>query len=205
MPYSAPALEHDLWLRSRRVRSDRSQALNLRLLVLLVATASVFGFSASILRSHVLQPTLAPTGPAPTGTSPPPDEQRYLAALRPIHSQLELNVVQMGLGAAVYRANEIDRAELREHLEDGLAAYRQAEQRMQVLQPPPSLRAPHEGYLATVRLLQRSAIEMLKMYEDGDEEHLSAALPLSLECATRMRELDDRLWPVVDRSLNAPF
>jgi len=59
----------------------------------------------------------------------------------------------------------------------------------------PTLRTTHERYLAAVRLFQQSAIEMLRMYDDGDEEHLNLALPLSLDGTSRLREIGGQFWP----------
>ena len=123
------------------------------------------------------------------------EEQRYADELWSIHTQLELTSARVGLGAAFYRSQEIDRGELRTRLNQGLARYRQAEAQVEALQPPPSLRATHGEYLAAVRLFQQSALEMLRMYEDGDDEHLSTALPMSLDGTNRLREIGGRFWP----------
>lgn len=57
MPYAGPAIERDLWLRTRRVRSNGQQTLlTVRLAILLIATACVLGFSAAMLQAS--SPTL---------------------------------------------------------------------------------------------------------------------------------------------------
>jgi hypothetical protein len=75
-----------------------------------------------------------------------------------------------------------------------LATYRRAEERIQALQPPPSLAAAHDEYLAAVRLFQQSALEVLKMFDDGDDEHLLAAYPLSQEGSDKIREVGVKFW-----------
>jgi hypothetical protein len=123
------------------------------------------------------------------------DEQRYADSLWSIHTQIEQTIARVGLGAAFYRSQEIDRGELRTRLNQGLARYRIAETQIRALDPPPSLRTTHEGYLAAVRLFQLSTLEMLRMYEDGDDEHLSTALPFSLDGTNKLREIGVQFWP----------
>ena len=33
------------------------------------------------------------------------------------------------------------------------------------------------------------------MYEDGDDEHLASALPMTLDGTNRLREIGARFWP----------
>ena len=55
------------------------------------------------------------------------------------------------------------------------------------MQPPPSLVREQDNYLAAVGLFKQSATEALKMFEDGNDEHLLAAYPLGHEGGTRIR------------------
>jgi hypothetical protein len=189
MPYSPPALSLGLRLKSRRVRSDRAQPLG-RLPFVAIALAAALGFVGSTwpaeggLDSLVLAPRAS-------------EEQRYADALRSIHMQLEQTVARVGLGAAVYQSRDIDSRELKARLSQGLASYRHAEEQVAALQPPPTLHRPHREYLNAVRLFEQSALEMLRMYEDGDEEHLSTALPLSLDGTQRLRDVSGQVWPEV--------
>jgi hypothetical protein len=145
---------------------------------------------------------LAPPSAAERGAAVVPaprplarQEQRYADALWSIHTQVEQSIARVGLGTAFYRSQEIDRTELRSRLIQGLDGYRLAMLQIQALDPPPTLRTTHEGYLAAVRLFQQSALEMLRMYDDGDEEHLSLALPLSLDGTSKLREIGGQFWP----------
>src|SRR5438105_4204706 len=161
MPYSASALDLGLRLRSQRVRTGRSRGAARGMVIALVAVVVLGALSTSSLRAAGLTWTTVgvhlPTGPrlevrVPTVGKPSADEQRYLDAMLPIHVQIEQSVVRMGLGAAVYKSRDIDRSELKTRVDQGLASYRDAEAKMQALRPPPTLRGPHEGYLAAVRL-----------------------------------------------------
>jgi hypothetical protein len=122
-------------------------------------------------------------------------EQSYLEALWPIHTSVERAAVRVALGASFYKLQDITRAELRTRLDEALAAYRTADQRLRLLQPPGTLQARHQAYLAAVELFQQSTREMLRMYDDGSDEHLYAGFPLSLQGTDRIREVGQEFWP----------
>jgi len=123
------------------------------------------------------------------------DEQRYVEAVWPIHTQVERAVVRLALGAAFYRLNDIDRAELKTRLDQSLRVFREADESIKILTPPPALRRPHEGYLEAVRLFQGSATEMLRMYDDGNEAHLTIGFPMSQQGSDKIREVGTLLFP----------
>ena len=184
MAYSALALGHEsLRLRSRRVRSDRSHRLSMRFTLAVMLAATAMGFVGSSLAAH----SSAIVDP------PQVDEQRYLTALGPIHSQLERSIDQMGLLASFYGAGEIDRFILKARLDEFLLSYQTAELQMREVDPPPQLRGVHQGYLEALRLLQQSTVELMKVYDDGSDAHLSDAAALSLQSTQRLRDLDDQL------------
>jgi hypothetical protein len=144
-------------------------------------------------------PSVAPTLPQSVDEAvllgPDADQQRYLDALLPIHSRLMQTVMRTGLAAAAYGARDSDPAYFRSQIDDSLASYRRVEEDVLALQPPPGLRSSHDSYLAAVRLFERSAVEMRKVYDDGDPDHLAVGAPLSMEGMARMRALSDKLWP----------
>ena len=121
-------------------------------------------------------------------------EEAYIQALWPIHGEVERNAVRLSLGRIFYKADEIGKPELKARLEPTLTAFGQAEERMQALQPPPSLARAHEEYLAAVRLFQQSVLETRKMFEDGDDGHLLAAYPASREGSDKIREIGVKFW-----------
>jgi hypothetical protein len=187
MPYSALALgQASLRLRSRRVRSGRSHRLSLRFAVALVLGASLVGFVGGTLRA----PTAAGT------YTPHAEEQRYLQALWPIHTQLEQSVERLGLLTAVSETQSNDPSELQAQLEASLTSYRHAEDQLRGLDPPPDLRSIHQGYLDALRLLEQSALEMLSTVGAGNDVHPLAVVPVGLEGVSRLHALTDRFWPV---------
>ena len=109
-----------------------------------------------------------------------------------LHPQPER--VRLSLGKIFYKTNEMGKAELKARVDKALATYRTAETRIAALQPPPSFERAHEDYLAAVGLFQKSALEVLKMFDDGNDDHLLAAYPLSQEGSNKIREVGVRFW-----------
>jgi hypothetical protein len=121
-------------------------------------------------------------------------EEGYIQALWPIHGDVERSAVRLSLGKIFYKIQDIEKADLKVRVEAALLAFRRAEERILALQPPPSLAGAHEEYLAAVRLFQQSALETLKMFEDGDDGHLLAAYPVSQEGSDKIREVGAKFW-----------
>jgi hypothetical protein len=103
--------------------------------------------------------------------------------------------MRMSLGQIFYKTEDLGRSELKTRVEQAVAAYRRAETRLRALEPPTSLRREHEDYLAAVRLFQESAVEVLKMFEDGRDDHMLAAYPKSQEGSNKIREVGGKFWP----------
>jgi len=123
------------------------------------------------------------------------DEERYIRALWPIHGDVERSTMRMSLGQIFYTTKDLAAPELKARVEHALSVYKSAQTRMQELQPPASLRAKHDDYLAAVRLFEESATEVMKMFSDGREDHLLAAHPKGQAGADKIREIGGQLWP----------
>jgi hypothetical protein len=140
----------------------------------------------------------APAGPRralPTRPALTREEQAFVQALWPIHGEVERSAIRLSLGQILYKTGDLDRVELKTRADQALATYRRAEISLHALQPPSSLQGAHTDYLAAVGLFEDSAIELLKMFDDGREEHLIAAYPLGLEGTNKIREIGGRFWP----------
>jgi hypothetical protein len=122
------------------------------------------------------------------------EEEAYIQALWPIHGEVERSAVRVSLGNIFYKIEEMGKADLKARVDGALATYRRAEERIRAIQPPPSVESAHEDYLAAVALLQQSALELQKMFDDGNDEHLLAAYPLSQEATNKIREVGAKLW-----------
>lgn len=157
-----------------------------------VTVAAVLEMRAS--RAVMSEPQTRAAAPRPR----PPltrAEEAYVRALWPIHGDVERSTVRMSLGQIFYKTNDLGRKDLKARVDEALATYRSAETRLRALQPPPSLQPAHADYLVAVRLFQKSALEVLKMFDDGSEEHLRVAYPLGLEGTNKIREVGAKFWP----------
>ena len=168
---------------------------------MMVAAVSILALVAIVAFGVTREP--AATTPAPAasrlGATPPKPaftraEDAYILALWPIHGDVERSTVRLSLGKIFYKTNDLGKAELKARVDAALATYRRAEAAIDALQPPPSLARSHEDYLAAVRLFAQSALEVLKMFDDGNDDHLLAAYPLSLEGSNKIREIGVRFW-----------
>jgi hypothetical protein len=123
------------------------------------------------------------------------DEERYIRALWPIHGDVERSTMRMSLGQIFYTNKDLDARELKARVEHALGVYQSARARILGLQPPATLRAQHDEYLAAVRLFEESANEVMKMFSDGREDHLLAAHPKGQAGADKIREIGGKFWP----------
>ena len=123
------------------------------------------------------------------------EEERYIRALWPIHGDVERTTMRMSLGQIFYTTKDLAAPELKARVEQALGVYKSAQTRIQELEPPASLRAQHDDYLAAVRLFEESANEVMKMFTDGREDHLLAAHPNGQAGTDKIREIGGKFWP----------
>lgn len=176
----------------------RRPPLKLAVLGLVVlGLAGVLTFAA-VREATTTSRTAAPAA-RPSLTAPrralTASEEAYARALWSIHSDVKGTSFRMTMGGINYTIRDIDRAELRRRIQGALEIYRGAEVRVEALDPPVSLRSAHREYLDALRLYQRSAAEMLETSEDGRDEHLVAALPLSQEASRKLLTVGNAIWP----------
>jgi len=177
----------------RRLLGIKGSALAVTVLALLgIVVFAVTREATTTVRGPapaVSQPASTPQRPAFTRA-----EEAYIQALWPIHSEVERSAVRLSLGKIFYKINDMGKADLKARVDDALASFRRAETRIAALQPPPSLERAHDEYLAAVGLFQKSALEVLKMFDDGSDDHLLAAYPLNQEGTNKIREVGARFW-----------
>lgn len=143
-----------------------------------------------LVAAVVSSPPAAPARPAFTRA-----EETYIQALWPIHGAVERSAARMSLGQIFYVINDMKQSDLKVRVDEAATTYRRAEAQLRELTPPPSLQRAHDDYGAAVRLLQRSAAEVSKVFRDGSEEHLRVAYPLAQEAADKIREIGGKFWP----------
>src|SRR5438445_9892156 len=124
-----------------------------------------------------------------------PAEETYIQALWPIHGAVERSPARMTLGQIFYVTKDLEQAELKARVDEALTTFRRAEGQLRALEPPPSLRGAHDDYTAAVSLFERGAIEVLKMFDDGRDEHMRIAHPLGQQAADKIREVGVKCGP----------
>jgi hypothetical protein len=137
---------------------------------------------------------VSPRAAAPTQPAFTPAEETYIRALWPIHGEVQRSTVRLTLGQIFYKINEMDRKALKARADEALTTYRRSEARIRALEPLASVRYEHEEYLAAVDLFHWSVVEVLKMFEDGRDDHLNTAYPLSQQASDKIREIGLKFW-----------
>jgi hypothetical protein len=163
--------------------------------LLVVGLVSVLTVATTREISRTARPVTAPAPTQPPRPALSQVEEAFIKALAPIHGDVQRSLMRSSLGQILYKTNDLNAAELKTRMEQALATYGRADISLRALEPPSSLRTDHEIYLSAVRLLQESAVEALKMFKDGREEHLLAAYPKSQEASDKIREVGGKLWP----------
>src|SRR5258705_13724394 len=152
-------------------------------------------FAVGRAETQTRAPVAAKLAPQPARPAVTPAEEAYMRAMWPIHGDVERSLMRASLGQILYKTDDLSRAELKARMEQALTTYRGAETRIRALEPPASVRNDHEQYLVAVRLFQESAVEAIKMFKDGRDDHLLAAYPKSQEGSDKIREVGGKFWP----------
>ena len=163
--------------------------------ILVLCLVGILSFAVSREVTSTSRPVSTQLSPRPLRAALSAAEEAYMGLLWPIHGDVERSAMRMSLGQILYKTGDLSRSELRTRMEQALATYRVAETRILALEPPTSLRSEHEQYLAAVRLFQESAVEAIKMFKDGREEHLLAAYPKSQEGSDNIMRVGGKFWP----------
>jgi hypothetical protein len=163
--------------------------------LVVLGLVGVITFSTTREISRSATPAAVTPPPRPARPALTPVEEAFIQSLWPIHGEVQRSLMRTSLGQILYKTNDLSRADLKMRMEQALVSYGRAETSLRALDPPASLRNDRETYLDAVRLLRESALEALKMFKDGREDHLVAAYPKSQEASDKIREVGGKLWP----------
>lgn len=165
-----------------------------------ILVVGLLGLAAFFVLYKPVPPTAVATA-APQQEAKPPRpayteaEEAYMKALWPIHGEVEVSSARMSLGQIFYITRDFGQAELKGRVDEAMASFRRAERSLRALQPPPSFQKKHQEYLAAVRLFQDSTTEVLKVFKDGNEEHLRTAYPTFQQATDKIRDVGADFWP----------
>lgn len=124
-----------------------------------------------------------------------PEEEAYAAALWPVHSEVKLAAVKMIFAGLHYKTGNGDAQLLRDKVQPLTRTFQSATTRARDIQPPASLVDAHGSYLEALQLYTSASREMVKVADDGRDEHLVAAQRRSEQASLAILKLSDVLWP----------
>lgn len=123
------------------------------------------------------------------------EEEAYSVALWRIHDKVKTSAVQLSFAGLSYKLKEIDREGLESKIAPQLEIYRNAGADISKLVVPASMTKLHGTYNQAVQLYQRASAEMIKVADDGDEQHLLNAHNDTNKAATLLLKVGGELWP----------
>jgi hypothetical protein len=123
------------------------------------------------------------------------EEEAYAATLWPIHSEVKLAAVRMIFAGLNYKTGKADAVSVKEKVHPLTRIFQTAASRVRSIQVPASLADAHQSYLEALSLYTSASMEMVKVAEDGHDEHLVAAQRQSERASLALLKLSDVLWP----------
>lgn len=123
------------------------------------------------------------------------EEEAYAAALWPIHSEVKLAAVRMIFAGLAYKTEDHDAKKLKAKIEPLTRTFEAAGKRVRSIRPPASLADAHASYVDAVDLYASATKEMVKVADDGRDQHLIVAQQSSERASLAILKLSDVLWP----------
>jgi hypothetical protein len=125
-----------------------------------------------------------------------PEEEGYASALWKIHVPVKQDAVRMTYAGLAFKMKEISAQEMGARVKPLAENFRYARSQMQLtLDPPPSLRATHERYLAALANYEKAALVMQQAAAQPTDAKLIEAQTLSRQSAEDLLRVSDVLWP----------
>lgn len=122
------------------------------------------------------------------------EEEAYAAALWPIHSEVKLAAVRMIFAGLNYKTEDQDARKLKTKVQPLTQTFLNAAKRVDGLRPPASLQDSHDSYREALGLYTSATREMVRIADDGKEEHLVRAQKQSERASFVILKLSDVLW-----------
>ena len=124
-----------------------------------------------------------------------PEEESYATALWPIHSEVKLAAVRMIFAGLAYKTEDHDAKKLKAKVQPLTKTFEDAGIRVGKIKPPAALQDAHNSYVEAVKLYSSATREMIKVADDGKDEHLILAQQRSEQASLAILKLSDVLWP----------
>ena len=122
-------------------------------------------------------------------------EEAYAQALWPIHSMVKQSAVKMTFAGLAYKMGDIKRTGVKDRVAPLRPIFEAALVKANTLQPPASMRELHQDYTGAIELYRNSSVTMMKVADDGRDQHLIEAHEMSDKAAGLTLKVGEALWP----------
>ena len=160
-------------------------------LIALVAVAAVRE-TATPTEGGVVNPAYGGQAQRPALTAA---EEAYAQALWPIHSLVKQNAVKMTFAGLAYKMGDIKRSGVKDRVAPLRPIFEAALAQANTLQPPASMRELHKDYTGAIELYRNSSVTMIKVADEGRDQHLIEAHEMSDKAAGLTLKVGEALWP----------
>lgn len=123
------------------------------------------------------------------------DEERFAHDLWKVHAGLRTEAVRMTFTGLSYKMGEIPKEAVRERIAPLTRTFSDASAAVRQIQTAQALEPTRSRYLEAVALYERASTEMIKVAQDGRDDHLLRAQQMSEQASTILLEIGDKLWP----------
>jgi hypothetical protein len=139
--------------------------------------------------------TMYTSGAAPERRAFSAAEEAYSISLWRIHDKVKTSAVQLSFAGLSYKLKELDRAGVKAKVAPQMNIYRDAQSAIGKLSVPDSLKELHANYANAVGLYAEASGDMIKIADDGNEQHLLDAHSKTNQAATLLLKVGAELWP----------
>jgi len=150
-------------------------------------------------RAPVQSTAAVAVGNAYAGVVPRPArtaaEENYATGLWQIHEIVQATAVRMTFAGLSYKMGEIDKAAVRTKVAPLSKVFEEAQAKFAMLPVPASMQTQHDQYAAALKLYRNASMEMVKVAQDGNEQHLVKAQTMSYSASENLLRVGDVLWP----------
>jgi hypothetical protein len=123
------------------------------------------------------------------------DEERFAHALWKVHTTVRTEAVRMSFTGMAYKTGEIPKEAVRERIAPLTKIFDTAIADVRALPAPASMEATRGTYLEALQRYRDASVEMVRVADDGKDEHLLAAHDKSSRASTQLLEVSETLWP----------
>jgi len=160
----------------------------------------------AVLREMARSPSSAATAPAASayaGTVSRPArtaaEEKYAADLWAIHEGVKASAVKMTFAGLSYKMGDTDKTAVKTKVTPLTKVFEDAQAKLDALEAPASLQKQHDQYAEALKLYKSASLEMVKVAQDGKDEHLIKAQAMSYNASENLLRVGDVLWPGENR------